>query len=47
MIGLVVLTIIVVVPTALGVWLAERVDRPRRAAMREERARSAKQGVCP
>jgi len=35
MIGLAIFVVILAVPTGLGVWLAERVDRPRRRAMRD------------
>lgn len=35
MMGLAIFAVILAVPTGIGVWLAERVDRPRRRAMRE------------
>jgi len=35
MIGLVIFVVILAIPTGIGVWLAERVDRPRRRAIRE------------
>ena len=35
MIGLAIFVVILAIPTGVGVWLAERVDRPRRRAMRE------------
>jgi hypothetical protein len=35
MMGLAIFAAILAVPTGIGVWLAERVDRPRRRAMRE------------
>ena len=30
-----VFVVILAIPTGIGVWLAERVDRPRRRAMRQ------------
>ncbi|MES2095375.1 MAG: hypothetical protein V4459_01310 [Pseudomonadota bacterium] len=33
--GFVILIAIIAVPTGICVWLAERVDRPRRRAMRD------------
>ncbi len=41
MIGLAIFAVIVAIPTGIGVWLAERVDRPRRRAMREARVQPA------
>ena len=38
MFGLAIFIAILAIPTGIGVWLAERVDRPRRRAMRENAA---------
>lgn len=35
MMGLAIFAVILAIPTGIGVWLAERVDRPRRRAMRQ------------
>lgn len=35
MFGFVIFIAIVAVPTGIAVWLTERVDRPRRRALRE------------
>jgi len=35
MMGLAIFAVILAIPTCIGVWLAERVDRPRRRALRE------------
>jgi hypothetical protein len=34
--GIVIFLAILAIPTGIAVWLTERVDRPRRRAMREE-----------
>lgn len=41
MIGLIIFAAIVAVPTGIAVWLAERVDRPRRRAMRDAQVQPA------
>ena len=33
--GMLIFTVIVAIPTGIAAWLAERVDRPRRRAMRD------------
>lgn len=38
MIGIAIFIVILAIPTGIGVWLAERVDRPRRRAMRDAAA---------
>lgn len=38
---LVIFTIIIAIPTGIAVWLTERVDRPRRAAMRDAQIQPA------
>jgi hypothetical protein len=35
MMGLAIFVVILAIPTGIGVWLAERVDRPRRRALRQ------------
>ena len=35
MIGIAIFAVVLAIPTGIGVWLAERVDRPRRRAMRQ------------
>ncbi|WP_294045076.1 hypothetical protein [Sphingomonas sp.] len=39
--GLIIFAAIVAVPAAIAVWLAERVDRPRRRAMRDAQVHPA------
>jgi len=39
--GLLIFTVILAIPTGIAVWLAERVDRPRRAAMRDAQIQPA------
>ena len=41
MIGLVIFAVILAIPTGVGVWLTERVDRPRRRAMRDAQVQPA------
>jgi hypothetical protein len=38
---LLIITAIIGIPAGIGVWLAERVDRPRRRAMREAQIQPA------
>lgn len=39
--GLLIFTAIIAIPTGIAVWLTERVDRPRRAAMRDAQIQPA------
>ncbi|MDB5681932.1 MAG: hypothetical protein JWO16_1737 [Sphingomonas bacterium] len=39
--GLIIFIVIIAIPTGIAVWLTERVDRPRRRAMREAQAQPA------
>ena len=41
MMVLLVTTVIIAIPTSIAVWLTERVDRPRRRAMREAQVQPA------
>ena len=41
MIGLIIFAVALATATGIGVYLAERVDRPRRRAMHEARLRPA------
>jgi len=41
MMVLLVTTVIIAIPTGIAVWLTERVDRPRRRAMREAQIQPA------
>jgi ABC-type proline/glycine betaine transport system permease subunit len=38
---LLIITVIIGIPTGIAVWLTERVDRPRRRAMREAQVQPA------
>jgi HAMP domain-containing protein len=39
--GMIIFAAIIAVPAAIAVWLTERVDRPRRAAMRDAQVHPA------
>ncbi len=39
--GLIIFTVIIAIPTGIAVYLTERVDRPRRRAMREAKIQPA------
>ena len=39
--GIVIMIAIIAVPTGIAVWLSERVDRPRRRAMRDAQIQPA------
>jgi len=39
--GLIIITAIIAIPAGIAVWLTERVDRPRRRAMREAQIQPA------
>ena len=41
MIGLMIFEMVIAIAAGIGVWFAERVDRPRRRAMRDARGRPA------
>ncbi|MDB5678065.1 hypothetical protein [Sphingomonas bacterium] len=39
--GLIIFIAVIAIPTGIAVWLTERVDRPRRRAMREAQIQPA------
>ncbi|MEO5937566.1 MAG: hypothetical protein ABIQ43_00995 [Sphingomonas sp.] len=39
--GLIIFTVVIAIPTGIAVWLTERVDRPRRQAMRDAQIQPA------
>lgn len=39
--GMLIFLMILAIPTGIGVWLTERIDRPRRRAMREAQVQPA------
>ena len=39
--GILVFIVVLAIPTGIAVWLTERVDRPRRRAMREAQVQPA------